>query len=175
MNKNWYTVYTKPGLETKVAEVLSKRKFENYCPLNMIQKQQSDPKKIVYRPLFASFVFVHAEENRQTEIKNISGIVNFMYWLNKPAILDYAEINTIKTFLNEYENIQVQKANVKIVDTAGVLNGSHVNQGGDMISVSSETITALLPSLGFTMKACIKRQNVKLIIKNNSGNYATIR
>jgi transcription antitermination factor NusG len=173
MDKNWYAVYTKPGLETKVAHVLTKRKISNYHPVNMVQNQRSDSKKIIYKPLFTSFVFVLAEENKQTEIKNIGGVINFVYWLSKPAIIDHEEINTIKTFLNEYENIQLVKTNLKSDDLGTVQNDSRMNQEGNIISVSGEMITGILPSLGYIMKASIRKQNVKLIIKNHSGRYTT--
>jgi len=75
--ENWYALYTKPRWEKKVADLLSKRKIVNYCPLNKVQKQWSDRKKIVLEPLFRSYVFVRISESRQPEIRQIDGVVNF--------------------------------------------------------------------------------------------------
>src|SRR6476619_2013170 len=98
----WYAVYTRPRWEKKVAEILSRKKIENYCPLNKLLRQWSDRKKIVFEPLFTSYVFVKAAEKEHSEIRKIDGIINFVYWINKPAIIRNEEIESIKEFLKEY-------------------------------------------------------------------------
>jgi transcription antitermination factor NusG len=175
MGKNWYAVYTKPGLETKVVEALTKRKFQNYCPLNMFQKQPSGQKKITYEPLFASYVFVRAEDNQLVELKSIGGIINFIYWLNKPAVIENEEINTINKFLNDYENVQLRKTNVKVNGMVSILDNSQLDFDGNTTITNSEILTVTLPSLGYIMMACVKKQNVKVIINKTSSTYATIR
>jgi hypothetical protein len=50
----WYAVYTRPRWEKKVAEILTDKKIENYCPLNKVVRQWSDRKKIVHEPLFTT-------------------------------------------------------------------------------------------------------------------------
>ncbi|RYZ19047.1 MAG: antitermination protein NusG, partial [Chitinophagaceae bacterium] len=34
----WYAIYTKPRWEKKVAELLTRKGIENYCPLNKVVK-----------------------------------------------------------------------------------------------------------------------------------------
>ena len=36
-------------------------------------------------------------------------IVNFVYWLGKPAIINDIEISNIKDFLNSHSNVKLQK------------------------------------------------------------------
>ena len=175
MDKNWYAVYTKPRWEKKIAEVLSKKNFENYCPLNRVQRQWHDRKKIIYEPLFTSYVFVRAEEKQQTEIKNVDGIINLVYWLKKPAIISNEEIDTIKMFLNDYGTVHLEKAEVNINDKVRILSGPLMNQEGSIISVGGKLAKVSLPSLGYMMVAHVEKQNVKVIISKNSDNYATIR
>ncbi|HMJ47328.1 MAG TPA: transcription termination/antitermination NusG family protein, partial [Ferruginibacter sp.] len=57
MNKKWYVVYTRPRWEKKVAATLDERGVENYCPLNRVNRQWSDRKKVVLEPLFKGYVF----------------------------------------------------------------------------------------------------------------------
>ena len=71
----------------KVAKILSAKKIENYCPLNKVVRQWSDRKKVVLEPLFTSYVFVRTIEKQHSEIRNVHGIVNFVYWLSKPPII----------------------------------------------------------------------------------------
>ena len=72
MKKNWYAVYTKSRCEKKVSALLTKKKIENYCPLNRLLKQSPDRKKIVQEPLFTSYVFVHITEMEMAAIRQIS-------------------------------------------------------------------------------------------------------
>ena len=75
MKKNWYAVHTKPHCEKKVAALLSKRKIENYYPVNKIViSSTSNKKKYVYEPLLSCFVFVHITEKEIDTVKAINNI-----------------------------------------------------------------------------------------------------
>ncbi len=52
--KKWYAIYSKPRWEKKVDALLQKRNIQSWCPLQKIEKQWSDRKKIVEEPLFRS-------------------------------------------------------------------------------------------------------------------------
>ena len=98
MNKNWYAVYTKAQCEKKVAALLTKKKIENYCPVNRrILNTQNNRKKIVHEPLFTFFVFVYITPAEMSFVRQTSDVINFVYWLGKPAIIKSAEIEKINT------------------------------------------------------------------------------
>jgi len=175
MEKNWYAVYTKPGKEKKIIELLTKKNFENYCPLNMIRDQRFGRKKIIFEPLFTSFVFIRSEEYDHAEIKNTYGIINLVYWLNKPAVISNDDIHTIKKFLHDFGNVHLEKVQVGVNDAGRMLSDSVMNQDGNVVSAHNGLAKAVLPSLGYMMVAHAGKQNVKVIISKNSGNYATSR
>ena len=77
------------------------KKVEVYCPLNKVQKQMGGQKKIVFEPLFSSYVFVYITEQEHLGIKQTDGVINFVYWLDRPAVIRNEEIDTIKKFLHE--------------------------------------------------------------------------
>src|SRR5450631_2423581 len=103
----WYAVYTRPRWEKKVAGLLQDKGFEHYCPLNKVMRQWSDRKKVVLEPLFKGYVFVQVAEDKKWELMSINGIVNYVYWLGKPAKIRNSEIETIRKFLNEFPEVQV--------------------------------------------------------------------
>ena len=105
--KQWYAVYTRPRWEKKVANLLTRKEIENYCPLNKIVRQWADRKKTVYEPLFTSYVFVYTSENEMLPIRQTDGVLNFVYWLGKPAVIREEEIETIKDLLDNYCNIRL--------------------------------------------------------------------
>src|SRR5206468_12120920 len=103
VKESWYVVYTKPRWEKKVADLLTRKGIESYCPLNKVKKQWHDRKKIISEPLFTSYVFVHISVHSHNNVLQTSGIINFVYWLGKPAVVRDDEIDTIKSFLDHYE------------------------------------------------------------------------
>ena len=81
----WFALYTKPRNEKKVAENLAALGIEVYCPLVTTIKQWSDRKKKVESPLIPSYVFVKIEEANRKEVFQVSGVVQYVFWLGKPA------------------------------------------------------------------------------------------
>jgi transcription antitermination factor NusG len=163
MNMHWYAVYTKPRWEKKVAENLVKNSFESYCPLNRVLRQWHDRKKFVSEPLFSSYVFVKTEEVRHSELSRVSGIVNLVYWLRKPAVIREEEIEAIKTFTDQYSNVQLEKTSVNLDDRVRVIKGPLITQEGNVIAVKSRTVKIALPSLGYIMVAEVEKQNIEVI------------
>ncbi len=176
MEARWLAVYTKSRWEKKVAELLTKRKIDNYCPLNLVVRQWSDRKKKVYEPLFTSYVFVHVHEKQFTELKQVPGVINLVLWLNKPAVIKDQEIQAIKDFLDEHKSIQLEKTAVNVNDVVRVLSGPLMDYEGNVVEVKSNTIKVVLPSLGYLMCAEVQRSNVEVMAEYrvpviNSSSY----
>jgi len=163
LKKQWYALYTRPRWEKKVADLLEKKKVEVYCPLNKVQKQWADRKKTVYEPLFTSYVFVFVSPEEHLKIKQTDGIVSFVYWLNKPAVIRQEEIDTIRRFLNEYENVMLEKMAVKLNDPVRIINGPLMMWEGNVIEVRTNTVKITLPSLGQTLVAEIRKENIEKV------------
>jgi transcription antitermination factor NusG len=165
MAKKWYAVYTRPKWEKKVSYLLTSRKIENYCPLNKVQKQWSDRKKTAFEPLFNSYVFVHASNNDHSQIKQVDGIINFVHWLGNPAVIKDDEIEAIRKFLQEYQNIKLEKADVNINDKIRVISGALTDNEGHVIEINNRTVKIYLPSLGYHLLVEVEKTNI--IVLNN--------
>lgn len=163
MIEKWYAVYTRPRWEKKVAELLTEKQVKNYCPLNRMIKQWSDRKKVVYEPLFTSYVFVRITEAEITALRDVIGIINFVYWLGKPAVIRDAEIEIIREFLHEHSNVHIEKPNVRIDDAIKVTSGPLMNREGVIVVVKHNTVKVELRSLGCIMYAELDKANVELV------------
>ena len=171
MEKKWYVVYTKSRCEKKVSSILNKNNIENYCPLNCETKQWSDRKKIVYQPLFSSYVFVKISNNLLYTVKQASSdIINFVYWLGKPAIIRDIEIDNIINFLSSYMNVKLEKQQIHLNDKVKILSGALIDKEGNIISIENNKVKMSLPSLGYVMIAETSISNVKLIESNFNNN-----
>jgi transcription antitermination factor NusG len=165
----WYAVYTKPRWEKKVAEAFSKKQIENYCPLNKVLRQWSDRKKIIYEPLFTSYVFVCFKDKESLNVLQTTGVINFVYWLGKPAVIRHEEITTIKRFLNDYSEVRLEKTHVSLNDHVRIINGPLMTRKGSVLEVRNNTIKILLPSLGHALVAEVRKENVEKITAANEG------
>ncbi len=161
--KNWYVVYTKPRWEKKVAKQLEQKKIEHYCPLNKVQRQWSDRKKIILEPLFSCYVFVHLDETQVLPVRQTDGVVNFVYWLSKPAVIREEEISTIKRFLNEYENIKLERTMVNVNDRVRITSGPLMERQGNVLEIRNKTVKVSLPTLGYTIVAEVQKSNIEIL------------
>lgn len=161
--KQWYAVYTRPKWEKKVSELLGKRNVENFCPLNKVIRQWADRKKIVYEPLFSCYVFVHVADAEHVAVRQTDGILNFVHWLGKPAIIRDEEIDALQRFLCEHQTVQLERIRVNVNDKVRVISGPLIAREGSVIEVRSRTIRVLLPSLGYAMVAEVKLGDVEII------------
>lgn len=163
-NKKWFAVYTRPRWEKKVAEILTRKKIENYCPLNKVVRQWSDRKKVIHEPLFTSYVFVRIAQSEVGSLKEIHGVINLVYWLGRPAIIRDSEIDVIKRFLTDHVNVRLEKTSISIDDRVRVLSGPLMEMEGKVIALKSKTVKMLLPSLGYMMCAEVEIDNVRVIM-----------
>jgi len=159
MQKNWYMVYTKPKFEKKVAASLTKRKIENFFPVNCKQISSIRRIKLHYEPLFECYVFVNIAETDVSKIKTIDGVVNLVYWKGQPATVKDEEIEVIKEFSTDYQNIQVEKSKVNINDVARAIDGSRYSMAGNILTIKNTTVKVNLPSLGFSLIANVDTKN----------------
>ena len=174
--KKWFVVYTKPRWEKKVARAFEQKKIEYYCPLNRVQRQWSDRKKIIEEPLFTSYVFVRINELDQTAVRMADGVVNFVYWLQKPAVVRVEEIEAIKRFMNEYTDVHLEKKPISINDKVRVINGPLMQREGNVVGIKNKTVKLLLPSLGYAMTAEVHSANVEIITPfSQSYSVAAVR
>lgn len=163
--KKWFAVYTRSKCEKKVTALLTSKEIENYCPLNKVIRQWSDRKKIMYEPLFTSYVFVRTTEKEHVRVVQTEGIINYVSLQGKPAVIPDSEIDLIKKFLQEYSNVKLDKLIVGVNDTVKIKYGLFIEQEGQVIEVHNKTVKVLLPSLGYIMLAEVHKSHVEVIKK----------
>jgi transcription antitermination factor NusG len=123
---NWFALYTKPRNEVKVTERLAAAGITVYCPMVTTVKQWSDRKKKVTVPLFTSYVFVHVAEAQRPAVFDIPGVVRYLFWLGKPAVVRAEEIAVIKEMLSDtYKEVRFAalKPGTTIIVEDGLFKG----------------------------------------------------
>ncbi len=151
--KKWYAVYTKPRWEKKIDAVLIRKEIESWCPRQKIERQWSDRKKVVEEPLFKSYVFVHIDNTERTKVLMTDGVLNFVHYLGKPAVIRDEEVNLIKKYLDEKE------ASISIISQEGfkeetkirVNHGVFMGNEGTVLRNGRKKVYVKLESLGQVM------------------------
>ena len=151
--KKWYALYTKPRWEKKIDSVLIRKGVESWCPLQKVERQWSDRKKIIEDPLFKSYVFVRIAPDERTKVLMTDGVLNFVHYLGKPAVIKDEEVNIIKKYLAEKD------ASIAILSEEGFQNemkikvnhGVFMGNEGTVIRGGKKKVYVKLESLGHVM------------------------
>lgn len=152
--KKWFVIYTKPRWEKKVNTALLKKGIDVWCPVQKVQKQWSDRKKIIEETLFKSYVFVNINYiTERTKVAMTDGVLNFVYYLGKPAVIKNEEIDVIKRYLDEADTtINIISANGFKQDTkVRVNNGVFQDQEGTVLRTGKRKVYVQLRTLGQVM------------------------
>jgi len=159
----WYAVYTRPRWEKKVAGLLHDKGIDHYCPLNKVMRQWSDRKKVVMEPLFKGYVFVQVPEDKKWELMNINGIVNYVYWLGKPAKIRESEIETIRKFLNEFSDVEVTETGLKVNSEVRIKQGVLMNYKGILLELQGSKAKVKIESMGIQLSAYFDKANLEVM------------
>lgn len=143
----WFVIYTKSRNEKKVAELLQKNAVETFCPLVKLKKNWSDRKKIVETPLFNSYVFVNLSEKDRNVVFNVPGVIRYVFWLNKPAIVRDYEIESLKAMLSEtMDSFSIE--NYQIGDTIKISEGVFKGVEGVIEEQTNTKLHLILENVG---------------------------
>jgi transcription antitermination factor NusG len=143
----WFAIYTRPKNEKKVAEQLFKLGIDVYCPMVTQMKQWSDRKKKVESPLISSYVFVNLDEKDRNTVFEVHGIVRYLYWLGKPAIVQDHEIALLKDSLKGIlSSVEVQ--GLQPGDSLIISKGPFQGKEGVVSQVEKNKIRLVLKELG---------------------------
>ena len=158
MNFNWYAIYTNSRSEAKVAKRLIDEGIEIFFPTIKEQKQWSDRKKIIEKPLFTSYIFVKISNIEYELVRRTPGVVNFVYFLGKPAIIREHEIEAIKEFLKKTTTSSIIfEPYDEVIISSGYLKG----RKGIIKNVGKTKLRIIIKELKICMLAEIDKTSVE--------------
>lgn len=145
-----------------MAERLTKNDILNYCPLNRVMRQWHDRKKLVNEPLFTSYVFVRINLKERLNVLQVNGVLNFVNWLGKPALIRDEEIELIQQFLEEHSNVCVRPNDFQLNDEVRISGGPLMCREGTIVEIRSKTVKLHVPSLNVSLyaevdKSCVEK------------------
>jgi len=153
---SWYVLYTKPRTEKRVAESLEQMGVEVYCPLITEIKQWKDRKKKLKTPLFKSYVFIKLEDKNRNRVFDVPGVVRYLFWLGKPAIVRNEEIEVIQEWLDGEKVDDAKVDHLNQGDKISIKNGVFKDHEAIIREVGNRKMRLILPKLGCTVEVLTK-------------------
>ena len=148
---NWYVIHTKPRSEKKAEEQLLSLGINAYCPIRNEIRLWSDRKKRIQVPVLPSMVLVNIDEKDINRVFECSGVVRYMFWLGKRAVVRQSEVDILKKYLKgDYNLINSKLSNIKVGDNFSL--SSFNNERGIISKISNNNIWIYLKSIGYSVK-----------------------
>jgi len=148
---NWYVLHTKPRSEKKVEEKLLSLGINAFCPTRSEIRLWKDRKKSIQVPLLPSMVLVNIDTKDINRVFESSGVIRYMFWLGKRAVVRQSEIDVLRKYLNGSQNyINCELLNLKVGDNFNL--SSFNNEKGIVSRISNNNIWIYLKSIGYSIK-----------------------
>lgn len=145
-------IYTKPRHEKKVADMLNGNGTEAYCPIKTQIRTWSDRRKVVEVPLFNSYLFVNLTESQRSVVFSVPGVVRYIYWCGKPAMVREQEILEIKRWLNDFDHNELEVSYFSPDQKVKILSGSFINQQAKIVRQQGNHLVLTLEGLGLVLR-----------------------
>ena len=105
-----------------------------------------------------SYLFIKTtEKNRALPLEDTS-VLNYIYWLGKPAIVRESEIDTLKGIITKDKAQEFEIKQFKIGDKIDINKGQIESKNAIIKTISNNYVTAELKELG--MKIVLKKTDL---------------
>jgi len=135
---DWHTLYVRSRFEKKVFTALTENGLEAYLPLQKTLRQWKDRKKWVVEPLFRSYCFVRVNHKTYSKCLTIPGVVKYVWFDGKPAIISPEEIELIKAITNSSYSYSSYPTPIEIGQKVKVIKGIFAGYQGEVIELKGK-------------------------------------
>jgi transcription antitermination factor NusG len=109
IEKKWHVFYVQARHEKKVHQRLLDEGFDSFLPLERKLKQWTQRKKWVEEPLFKSYIFVQIAAHEIMNVLQVPGVVTYVRFAGKPAIIRQRHIDFIRKLLVSETTFEVKQ------------------------------------------------------------------
>jgi transcription antitermination factor NusG len=93
---HWYAAYTSSRHEKSVAQQMEGNRIQYFLPLYHSVRRWKDRRKEIELPLFPGYIFVHVALRDRLQVLRLPGVLQFVAFGGKPAVLPAAEIESLR-------------------------------------------------------------------------------
>jgi len=137
-NINWFVLVTRSRHEKKCEQLLQKKGFEVFLPLQKVMREWSDRKKEIEVPLFSGYLFIRFDNSMRIDVLNTPGIVCFVRYNQQDAVIPESQIQAINIALQNVKNIEVVDQGFAQGQEILIQSGPFKGQFGQIIQYKSK-------------------------------------
>jgi transcription antitermination factor NusG len=98
----------------------------------------------------------------------VPGVINYIYWLGKPAVVKDNEIEDIRRFLNEHTDVKVESIELRPDDRVIIRTGLLMDREATVQRIMHKTVEVLIESLGYKLVAQVDKDKIVPVAKNQT-------
>lgn len=174
--KAWMVIYTRSKWEKKVDRLLKEKGVESFCPLVRTNRKWADRNMLVELPLFTSYLFVRISSSEQSLVRETMGVINFIYYSGRPAVVDNCDIERIRAIVGKYKDVEtVSIRELSTGDRIKITQGALANLEGEVIEVRGKSVLISIRQLDCVLIARVAVNQNILITNPGVGTAAAVR
>ncbi|MCL2649433.1 MAG: UpxY family transcription antiterminator [Candidatus Azobacteroides sp.] len=155
---NWYALYTASRAEKQVEKRLILSGIKTFLPLHLAPRRWSDRIKLVEVPLYSSYIFVYANDQKVRECLGVQGVARVVFYNGSPAVIAEREIVAIQMFL---EQARAKELSYSIDEEVQIACGSLKNISGKIKRIGKKYLLLHLEQIGLTVSVAIDQVKKK--------------
>jgi len=162
---NWHAVYLKSRTEKKVHEELLNKGIECYLPTRILKRLWSDRVKMIQEPILPSYIFVKISLSEYYDVLITNGVLRYVCFDNKPAIVTDYQIELLKLFVEHLnDKIEVSSERIRKGNFVKIINGPLKNVVGEVLEARGKRYLILrFEQLGYTIQVDLSQNEVEIL------------
>ncbi|WP_318349293.1 UpxY family transcription antiterminator [Aquipluma nitroreducens] len=162
---NWHAVYLRSRTEKKVFDEISNKRIECYLPLRSSKRVWSDRVKIITEPVLPGYIFVRISLSEYYDVLVTNGVLKYVCFDNKPAVVSDYQINLLKLFVEHLnDKIEVSSERLRKGTFVKIINGPLKNVVGEVSETRGKSYLILrFEQLGYTLQVDLSQNEVEIL------------
>lgn len=167
---HWYAAYTRSRGEKATAAYLESQGIEVYLPLQRKLQQWSDRKKWVEVPYINSYVFLRVSEKEYYQALNSPGIVRYVTFERKAAIIPDWQIDAMKKIVSNQIPVTFSEHRFTKGEKVHIETGALMGYNGEVVQDvdGKKKVLIRIEQIGMGMLVQIDLTSVKKIKTENN-------
>lgn len=159
----WFVLYTKSRYEKKVADGLRKKELEVYCPMRKTKRRWSDRYKWVEEPFFRSYCFVRLPDKDRNRVFGVQGVVRYLFWLGKPAVVRDEEIEALQEMFSSFDHEHIGIREFEVNDRIRVKGGAFDSFEGEIVEKRGSKLQVFMEALQVVVYVDLRSANMERV------------
>jgi len=146
----WFAVYTRSRMEKKASVDLTNRDIECYLPTMSVTRIWGKQSRKTTLPLISGYIFVRVTPKEFYQVLFAPGVLRYVCFDGKPAVITDYQMETLKLFIRNGENdIRVSSEKIHKGDLVRITEGALKDRIAEIVEIrGKKRILARINQLG---------------------------